>query len=231
MVLPSLISFGSLTGVSDQEYLSSISSLLLKDEHTTALVDIINTLPEWWNDIAQSHKVLQGVPGHAALERLRQWLTEGAQYDRRDPTPNIILVPLTIFTHLVEYFTYIRSGRVRHIDVVLAAQTSGFQGLCVGQLTATVLASSKDENEIIQQAGVAIRLAVLIGAIVDLDGCYAETPKEWASLVACSKADLPLNTVSNVLAAYTEVCFFHIMSSKILTDIRPMYQLYQVCHE
>ncbi|KAF2829407.1 hypothetical protein CC86DRAFT_346125 [Ophiobolus disseminans] len=204
MTLPSLITFGSLSSVPDHDYLCSITSALLQDSNTATLVEAINALPEWWDTITQSHIVLQKVPGYALLERLRQWLIEGARNGYEEPAPNVLLAPLTIVTHLVEYLSYLRTVSTKHTKALEAAHIGGFQGLCIGQLSAYVLASASNERELMEQAAVAIRLAVLIGATVDLDGCYAEPPMEWTCVVACRKSGLPSGTFAAVLAEYPE---------------------------
>jgi hypothetical protein len=214
MTLPSLIIFGSQGGVPDPTYLSLISSFLAQNEHTTPLVSAINALPEWWDSISRSHRFLQRVPGHASLGRLRRWLVEGLPDEVEEPTPNVFLAPLTVGMHVVEYLSYLESESVSHASVLQATRTNGFQGLCIGQLTAIACSSATNESEFIKQAVVAVRLAVLIGAIIDLDGCYAEPPRQWACIVARHKSSTLSNTITDVLAGYPDVskCTFAIPS-------------------
>jgi hypothetical protein len=201
----SLIVFGSQGGVPDQAYLSSIRSFLLQDKHTIPLVETIITLPAWWDTICLSHTRLQRIAGRSLFKRLRQWLLEGVPvgFDRLEP--NTILAPLTVITQVVEYLWYLRSCGADHGSISQAAGAQGFQGLCIGQLTAIACCSALDERQLIKQAAVAVRLAILIGAIVDLDGCLAEPPREWVCVVARHKSTNPSTTITDVLDNYPEV--------------------------
>jgi hypothetical protein len=205
MKLPSSIVFGSQGSVPDPTYLTLISAFLLHDEHANLLIETINSLPEWWNAISESHTVLQRVPGHGLLERLSRWLLQGSFNEFEEPVPNTFLAPLTVVSHVVEYLSYLRSDSAQHADVLQAARTGGYQGLCIGQLAAIACSNAANESEIIDQAAVAIRLAVLIGAIIDLDGCFAEPPKKWACIVAREKSSASSYDLDNVLGHHPEV--------------------------
>jgi hypothetical protein len=207
--------------------MTSISSFLVQNEHTIPLIAAINALPEWWNTVSRSHKFLQRVPGHALLQRLRQWLVEGIQVEVQEPVPNTFLAPLTVGMHVVEYLSYLESKSVSHASVLRATGACGFQGLCIGQLTAIACSSATNDSELHEQAAVALRLAVLIGAIIDLDGCYAEPPKQWACVIARHKSSDLSQPITDVLAGYPEVsrCTPIISEQTQLTSTRRSYRL------
>jgi hypothetical protein len=205
MKYPSSIVFGSQGSVPDPTYLTFISAFLRHDENANSLIDTINSLPEWWDAVSESHTVLQRVPGYVLLERLRRWLVQGLHEEFEEPVPNTLLAPLTVVSHVVEYLSYLRSRLAKHADVLQAARTGGYQGLCIGQLAAIACSNAANEIELIEQAAVAIRLAVLIGAITDLDGCFAEPPKDWACIVAREKSSASSDDLNSVLNHHPEV--------------------------
>jgi len=205
MVFPSLTVFGSQIGVPDREYHSSITSFLRQDKNTAPLLQAIDGLPQWWDEVSKSHKVLQKLPGHDLLDGLRQWLVGGAQFELQTPAPNVILGPLTVISHAVEYLSYLRSQPATHAEIWEVAGAKGFQGLCIGHLAAVACASARSEREFIEQAAVVLRLAVLIGATVDLDGRYAEPAKKWTCIVARRRIDASPNAVSEAMSDYPDV--------------------------
>lgn len=185
MSLPSMIAFGSQIEHLDAEYLSSIRTSLLENSNTAPLVQAIIELPATWSSFTESYVPLQQIPGQVILEKLRQWIECGTQISFTDPQQNILLTPLTLITQLVEYLSFLQneSNGAKHADMIASSKANGFQGLCIGLLSAITLASATDEKELVAQAVTALHIAVLIGATVDLDSWFAEPQQGMASLV------------------------------------------------
>lgn len=76
---------------------------------------------------------------------------------------NVFMTPLTVIRQIIDVWKFKEESqnRCRIVDA---------QGFCVGFLAAVAVASSNDSNEFEDIASTMIRLAVCIGAAVDLDG-------------------------------------------------------------
>jgi len=89
--------------------------------------------------------------------------------------------------------------------VLAGLKDGGIQGFCTGFLAATALACSKDEEEINVLGAVALRLAVCIGACVDLDSRFAKPSKTRGCVATRWKTELGRNDVDQVLRSYPDV--------------------------
>lgn len=186
MTQPSITLFGSQNDVPDHRYLSNTRTTLLANSEYSPFIQAIKELPQIWETVTQSYEALQNVPGLHFLSQLREWIENGRSISFPEHSPNVLLAPITVITQVADWLSYFRSdsstGCQSYPNHTL--ESHSFQGLCVGMLTAIAFGTTRDIPGLMSQAGVAIRLAVLIGAVVDLDGEYAVSPKRWTSIIA-----------------------------------------------
>ena len=139
-------------------HLPELRRAIRSDHKLDFLARIIRDLPSLWTDEIQQYcprlERLNGVK-----ERLHQ-LKGLLENDSGDVTPelpscNLLQAPLTVITQIADWVRLERSGSV--------------QGFCLGFLTAAVVASARNNAELAKAAATAIRLAICIGAVVDLD--------------------------------------------------------------
>lgn len=207
MSLPSSIIFGPQIGVPSPEYLSYIRASLLRDTNAALVVQIVSDLPDLWDLYTKSQPAFNRIPGRQLLGYICQWIREDKQIPFQDSPPNILLAPLTVITQAVEYFEYLRitCKGCPHADVVKGLHENGFQGLCIGLLTAIALSSARDQKNAVAQVGVALRLAVMIGAVVDVNGRYADPPRETSCVVARLRGRSSTNAIQQILKSHDEV--------------------------
>ena len=106
------------------------------------------------------------------LEELSECLMSGQTPQKSDSSrsSNTFMTPFVVISHLVEYFELLRRNTCDDVDDRHAAIYPAFSetiGFCTGILSALAVSSSKTEYELQKYGAVAIRHAVLIGAIVD----------------------------------------------------------------
>jgi hypothetical protein len=156
-----LLLFGPQLSTWDTARLTSLREAISAEPDLQFLSSIVKSLCHVWRD-----EISKSCPGLArglinaesTLHRLHALLDaqdNGIAFDSSFPTPNILLVPLTVIAQLVEYVCLRRRGSV--------------QGFCVGFLAASVVAASQSQSDFQQRTDAAVRLAVCIGAAVDLD--------------------------------------------------------------
>ncbi|CAG7970570.1 unnamed protein product [Penicillium salamii] len=139
--------------------------------------DVVAELPDRFTEISERIPELDIIPGASLLRSLYQQLKTGSsEAITNDPNiPNILLTPLCVITHLVEFTR--KAG--------LRKSGSGFEawkdeknnlsdathavGLCTGLLAALVVSLSRGLGDIEKYGAIAIRLAMVIGAVVDAE--------------------------------------------------------------
>ncbi|KAL3440360.1 hypothetical protein BJX65DRAFT_314881 [Aspergillus insuetus] len=127
-----------------------------------------------WPVLLSADPALDQVPGARALKDLTRWLSHGEfpQAKETSELPSVFVTPLTFILHIVQYLSYTdpKHGGPRHEDVLESVrEQGGVQGFCSGLLAAVTVATSPDVETVFRRAEVALRLAVGIGAYIDLD--------------------------------------------------------------
>ncbi|MCJ1352385.1 MAG: hypothetical protein MMC33_002369 [Icmadophila ericetorum] len=206
MSLPSLIVFGPQTSLPPIEYLSQLRLVLLNDHRLVKLLAAIRDLPNLWTILVASDPDLNQVPGLQALQDIDNWIDSGKFPTQASEQllPNVLLTPLIVITHIVEYFSYLKrfETSVSHSQIIKSTQNGGIQGFCIGLLAAIALACSQNEEEVGALGAIALRLSVCIGAYVDLGGQFANAPCETLCLtVRWSQAEVK-DQISNILQQY-----------------------------
>jgi hypothetical protein len=156
-----LLLFGPQLTTWDAVRLTSLRKAISVEPDLQFFSSIVKSLCHVWRDeISNSCPgLVRGlIDAESTLHRLHALLEtedDGIALGPDSPTPNILLVPLTVVAQIVEFVRLQRRGRV--------------QGFCVGFLAASVVAASQSQSDFQQRTDAAIRLAVCIGAAVDLD--------------------------------------------------------------
>lgn len=209
MPLPSLVVFGSQTPSPSIEYISKLRSFLLSNRHLAYFLAAIRDLPNVWPSLVEASPSLSQVPGLRSLEDIKRWIDQGDfPLSSSETLPNVLSTPLTVIIHIVEYFNYLEhlGPSTSHSQVLDSVQNGGIQGFCTGFLAAISLACSPTEENINQIGAVALRLAVCIGAFVDLDARFAIPPRETSCFMVRWTSAVGKSHVMEILNDYSEVC-------------------------
>ena len=213
-MFPSLVIFGPQKDLPDPDSLARLRLVLLSEPNLSSFVTAIKDLPEFWHTLLEAHPSLDHVPGSQMLTDLKEWIIHGYPPQASSP-PNVLLTPLSIVGDIAHYLHYMRlcnmDGPRAHVALLESIKDNGPQGFCVGLLSAFALACSRDEPEMSVFGSVALRLAVCVGAFVDLGGAFADPPDNACCLDVCSDLE-HAKSVPEVLRNYPEV------SADITTD-------------
>jgi hypothetical protein len=209
MDLPCLIVCGSQAINLSDNYLAWLRITLLQDSGLQHFVHAIRDLPSFWDAAVQEDTTLERIPGKRGLQQFQLWLDTGDfALNSTEPLPNMLATPLTVITHVVEYADSLKRMKCQpsHLRVLDAIrQGGGVQGFCTGFLAAIVIACSRDEQDIGDLGAVALRLATVTGAHVDLDCRFADPPRDVVCFVARWPAATHERQVLDVLESYPEV--------------------------
>ncbi|KAF2972671.1 hypothetical protein GQX73_g957 [Xylaria multiplex] len=169
--LPSLLVFGPQHGIPSKEALEDLRLELISNLQLSALKNAVTELPHLWEALIGFDQDLLQVPGDDYLRRLSQWVKDGDSFphDKGNP-PNFYALAVTVLFQISQYVRYLKHfGTNAHSRLLESVKAAGVQGFCVGFISAIVVASSKTEADIGSAAAVGLRLAVCIGAYVDLN--------------------------------------------------------------
>nr|UWV21351.1 polyketide synthase 19 [Chaetomium globosum] len=186
MASPSLLVFGPQSSLLSEDWLVQLRSTLLGNRKLEGLVTAITQLESIWNDLALADPSFKGIPGQEHFRALSNWISSPGNSDPPAELSrlNLLLTPLTVIAHLVEYFNYLEVSGLSHEQLLNSTSINGggFQGFCTGLLAAVTLSLAKDEGEAVKLSTSVLGLAVALGAYVDLDGCFANPPREFSCL-------------------------------------------------
>ena len=203
MIAPSLIVCGPQAGWPSRRELSNLKDSLLHDPQLRPFLQAIRELPQLWPSLVQTLPELRTTKGLQLLDTLSIWTQGEDTFERDAVPPNIISTPLTAIIQIVQYFQLLRNLESTHAQVLESVRSGGIQGFCTGFLAASALVCSKDEQEINILGAVALRLAVCIGASVDLNGVE---PTQATGCVAVRwKAETGRADIDGVLKKYPDV--------------------------
>ena len=196
--LPSLITFGALAPLPEADGLKQLRRRYIK----TLVGDTIQNLGSTWERLRARDASLEVLGGKGVVSALAQWMVApgdaSSELDRVSKQ-NMVTMPMTVLSHVSQYLAYIEqsNGHINHASILASVTAGGgIQGLCAGLLSAAVVASGRNEDEIMEHAATAIRLAFCIGAYVDLDQIHVSTT---SSLAVRWRMPATLDTVRDLL--------------------------------
>lgn len=218
---PAVVIFGPQKPDLSRESLNRLRIVLLSEPRLARLVAAIKELPSLWYGLLEHLPGLQNVPGPRVFEELRKWIDHGLLPQAQFAYLNTLLTPLTVIEHFAYYLYHVRIIEAQkagsHAAILSNVRNNGVYGLCTGILPAFAIASSDDAMVVGAYGAVALRLAVCIGASVDLEGVCGSPPDEACCLVA-RHATLDQDSLEHVLGRFPDVSFYVMDRSLHLSD-------------
>ncbi|KAL2862550.1 putative polyketide synthase [Aspergillus lucknowensis] len=216
---PTLLLFGPQALSFNRQSLSKLQHTVPNDSVRQWMLNTVAGLPKYWDALSQKlPEVAAAVPGPTHLGQLGTWL-QGSLDDapETDTLPSIVLTPLVVIGQLLQYWRYLQwnqwsHGGARSTEPDLQtdflkkhteqAETLGF---CTGLLSAFAVASASSQGELERYGAVAVRLAMLIGALIDAQeasnhqlgqGLFKSYATSWQSPEQSAKMTAILNDFS-----------------------------------
>jgi hypothetical protein len=198
---PEILIFGPQSLALSQASLDSLREQLLANDQLHWARRTLQSLSNDWLDLASEIPALGHYDGLSILQDLERWMETGKFSRASLPLPNVLLTPLVVVTHLSEYLSLKTKGFLSHQH---PAETFG---LCTGLLSAAAVSCATKLDQLVQYGAVSIRLAMLMGAIVDAKDASAEQDGQGKSLSVVSNSRGSGLTLENILEHYPEVSF------------------------
>ena len=163
--------FGSQALAFDEASADELRSTLLDTPGFMWVLDAIVDLPRHWDMLSKAVPSLQHVPGVKLLEDLKGWIEMGKFKEAYFPLTNILLTPLVVITHLTQYAILLEEVQPEsskdHDFPASFKDNAETLGLCTGLLTAAAVSCSADWAQLHHYGAVAVRLAMVVGALAD----------------------------------------------------------------
>ncbi|OTB00230.1 hypothetical protein M426DRAFT_66280 [Hypoxylon sp. CI-4A] len=170
---PTVLLFGPQALSLSEESVRALRAYLTESKNCQWMLDTISELPSLWNNLATRFPKLQDIPGEKYLKILEGWFKTGIVDQATFQLPNIILTPLVALTQLTQFARYLSlvfsnaPSQGQDLQSAFSKLNIETVGFCTGLLGASAVSSSFDQTSFQQYGAVAIRLATLIGALVD----------------------------------------------------------------
>lgn len=165
--------FGPQAMSFDLNTFTTLRGKLLQNKRGQWAVDAIATLPAEWTTLPDSISILKHYDAGRYLRDLNEWLETGHVPPTEIPFRNVLLAPLVITDHLSSYLEFLQSAFPNLGDdqelPSSAKESLETLGLSLGTLSAFAVSSSSTISEIRKYGAVAIRLAMLVGAVGDAE--------------------------------------------------------------
>lgn len=213
--------FGSLPLSFDHSEFHRIQSTVRGDESVSWILKVVSELPELWQPISAALGVPSErvVEGYMQLVDLKNAFNSGAALTTPYPLPNKLLVPLATIDQLIQYMSFHKNAYASQdgeADWVSRASAKGETlGFCTGLLSSAAVSSSKSPSDFERYGSSAIRLAVAVGAVADMDAkASAQSPQPTRCLGTEWNSDSKLTDLRKIIDSRDDV------SAPILTRIK-----------
>ncbi|KAI1087105.1 hypothetical protein F5B19DRAFT_476760 [Rostrohypoxylon terebratum] len=181
-----ILLFGGHVLTQTKQTLDKLVKSLAASENADWIKETIAGLPSYWDKLTNKIPEIAGtIPGNLLLADLDSWLRHGLDPDdprQDDNLPNIMIGPLLVAIQLNQYWQYLKLQRSNkdlpreddlQANLVLGqrekkpSEKVEVVGFCVGLLGALAVASSSNRHEFEQYGAAAMRMGMMIGALID----------------------------------------------------------------
>ena len=127
-------------------------------------------LKEVWTILANERQDIADLgQGPRYIQSLSEWIKTGKSSQVANRMSGILSLPLLVVIQTCQYFQYLELHGVSHSQFMAQLRAGGgLQGYCGGLLPAIAIACSRTEKEVAENAAIAARLALAIGAYGEL---------------------------------------------------------------
>ncbi|ORY16986.1 hypothetical protein BCR34DRAFT_556379 [Clohesyomyces aquaticus] len=183
----------------------------------------IAELPDLWTVIVDARPDLEKISGQRQLHELARFFRSELPLPFGEHVNNLILSPLTVVFQVVEFWKLTHGV---NYPSSAGRQFQDVQGLCIGFLTAAAVSCSGSEKEFQTLASKAIRLALCIGATVDLDSTNTSRSLGDTRAVAVRwKSAVQFEHLNNTIASYSGAYISVVTEEKTATITIPARHL------
>jgi hypothetical protein len=131
------------------------------------VLGVLGELPHHWTTLTTAFPALDRLQGEQQLRNLVESIRTGHISEASFPLSNLTLCPLVVVTQLTQYLHYRRLTQPRLDGKWVHMADTECVGFCIGVLSALAVSCSSTLEQLERNGATAVRLAMLIGALVD----------------------------------------------------------------
>ncbi|KAI5861144.1 putative polyketide synthase [Durotheca rogersii] len=167
---PDTLLFGSLALSFDASTFQQVRKAVIESDESAWLADVVRTLPR------DCDAILSGIPGlQASVATARSQVTDlsdafttGRLPETPFPLPNALLIPLVTINQLALYADFVQQASLGNDgENAWVSHRRQTLGLCTGLLSAFAASSARNAEEFRRYGAAAVRLALLVGLVID----------------------------------------------------------------
>lgn len=201
---PSALAFGPEERIPTASNLRLLKDVLQDDPTFAGITACLKQLPDTWKALLHQDAQLQSLASERRAAVLSNSLLNDEQHEG-DMDTNQVIMPMTVLVHMVQYRQFLQqSSPSSHATVMQSVAAGGVQGFCAGLLSAFAVCSMTNEDDFDACATYAIKLAMCVGAYVDL-AMESEKGDMASAIVRWSIPD-GRNRVNKAVGRYQSVC-------------------------
>ncbi|MCJ1386179.1 hypothetical protein MMC17_009305 [Xylographa soralifera] len=153
-----------------EDYLTQLQCFLRSSKYLEPFVHNILHLKDIWTILANERPDIAKMgQGLRYIDGLCEWITTGKSSQIANRMSGILSLPLLVIIQTCQYFQYLELHGISHSQCVAQLRAGGgVQGYCGGLLPAMAIACSENECEVAENAAIAARIALAIGAYAEL---------------------------------------------------------------
>lgn len=206
---PTVLLFGPQALSLDEDILKIIRAALVKNDDYRWILDTIYELPTYWKELGKEIPSIKDYHERSPAPELKELIENASFSGTSFPPPNYLLTPLVVTLQLLQYLTYLKSkypdSEDRQQIHNSSAQNLQSVGFCTGFLTAIAVSCSSNDAQLRKYGATAIRIAMLIGAVVDTQDFSGDEETESRSFSVAWNS-LPENEqMIKILDTYPDV--------------------------
>ena len=203
-----ILLFGPQALSFQEDSFHQLKSIVLDNAENRWILDVVAELPAYLKAFSEKFPKVQAVSGVQLLENLNDWFKTGKVPSASFHLPNILLSPLVVLTQLTQYSRYLElahpeSGNGQNLYASHSQKTETV-GFCTGILSALAVSSTSNQTQFQQCGAVAVRLAALIGALVDAQDASGKH-RESKSLATVWNSRETKTEMTRILQQFPEV--------------------------
>jgi hypothetical protein len=150
----------------DEQYLAGLHLFLRHNQYGQILLQEVSGLNKIWSIFANARDDIQSLSqGPLFVDMLRDWARDGECGPLAAARSGIAALPLLLVLQIGQYLRYLEIHGLGHNEFVgEVRQAGGLQGYCGGLPAAIAIACAKDEEEVVRNAAIILRVVLGVGA-------------------------------------------------------------------
>ncbi|KAI0845061.1 hypothetical protein F5Y00DRAFT_273309 [Daldinia vernicosa] len=181
---PTILLFGPLALSFNEVSFARVRKTVADNDEFRWAIDTVSEFPQIWKSLTTFIPSLKTASALDQLEDLSDAFRTGRPLETPFPLPNKLLIPLVVISHLTQYATVLCSRTEgQRIDPFNTSRSdTETLGLCTGLLSAFAVSSTDNSEHFKKYAAVAVRLAMLIGIVIDAQDEVTEPSKSLSAI-------------------------------------------------